>query len=82
MKETHEELGVIDGIHIGNRHVGRPVMWFGVKTLHGGSLQVLSWFEAEKLIRESGVEDFAQLDGKPCVVETDGHIVIFRRLHK
>jgi len=75
-----EEMAVIQGIHIGCRDVGTPVLWFGVKFLGGGSLQILGWDDAFTLLKESRVSDFTSLDGKPCVVDVDKGVVTFKRL--
>ena len=34
----HEELAIIEGIHVGMRDCGSPVLWFGVTMLGCGSL--------------------------------------------
>lgn len=75
-----EEMAIIDGIDIGMRDCGTPVMWFGLKMLHGAAFNVVSWKEAATIIKKSGYYSFKKLDGKPCVVETTGNQSRFVRM--
>lgn len=77
---TREEMAVITGVGFGIRDTNRCILWFGVKMLHGGSLQVLSAEEAIALIEGSEIRDIKDLEGKPCVCEIEGNSVIFKRL--
>lgn len=82
MNKMHEELAIIKDVGYGNRDVGSPVLWFTVTFLNGGSLQILQGEDAYNLIKESGVYDVKSLEGKACVISTDGYRVEFVRLHK
>lgn len=74
-----EEMAIIETVHVGVRDVGLPVLWFGVKTLSGGSLQVMGWADAAKFIKEWDCYDIKSIEGKPCVVETDGGTMTYLR---
>jgi hypothetical protein len=67
-----EQLAIMRGVKIGMRDVGKPCLWFDAAGEGWGSLQILNWVEAEKLIEAADVYDFSQLEGKPCIVESDG----------
>lgn len=75
-----EELGLIDGIHVGMRDVGQPCCYFQVTTLHGVSLQIVSIDDMLKMIVDANAYKLEDLNGKPCVVETDGSLVKFKRM--
>ncbi len=78
-----EEVGIIRDVGIGHRDAHFPCLWFTVYTSeHLASLQILSWKEAEKLIKDTGVYDVRHLEGKPCYVETDGGMSRFLRVWK
>lgn len=77
-----EEMAIIEGVGFGMRDAGRPILWFGIRMLSGGSLQVLSVSEAVKMIEENDVRDIKDLNGKPCIVRVDGQIVKFVKLFK
>ena len=80
--EKHIELGIIDGVDAGMRDCNYPVLWFDVKTLGGGSLQVFSWEEAEQLIKDADVRSISQLNRMACEVEICGNLVHFIRIIK
>jgi len=77
-----EKAAIIQDVFIGNRDVGTPCLWFTTKDVLNGlcSLQVLTWIEAERLIKASGLYDFQGLEGKACVVEAVDNKMIFKRL--
>jgi hypothetical protein len=75
-----EELGMIKDVNVGVRDTNRPILWFTVALLNGDFLQVLTWVEAEALIRQSQVYSIKDLNGKPCVVECCDGLFKFRRL--
>lgn len=77
-----EKAATIQDVMIGNRDMGTPCLWFTTKEILSGlcSLQILSWVEAERLIKASGLYDFQGLEGKACVVEADNNKMIFKRL--
>jgi len=77
-----EELGIIVDIHVGMRDVNEPVLWFSIRTLHGGSLQVMNWDSAEKFIREWNCKRIEDVNGKPCVVTREGTLLQYLRPHK
>lgn len=75
-----EELAVIKDIQVGMRDAGSPICWFSVEVLYGTSLQVISIKEMEELIKSSECYKLSDLNGKLCIVETDGYKVKFKRL--
>ncbi len=75
-----EELAVIEGIDLGCRDTSTPMMWFTAKCLHSVSLQCISWEDAFKILKESGVSSFKELEGRPCVVECEDRFVKFLRI--
>jgi len=46
------------------------------------ALQILNWEDAGKLVEEAQVYDVKQLEGRPCVVESEGlgGIARFKRI--
>ena len=74
-----EELATVKGVGFGMRDCNRPVLWFGVETLHGGSLQVFNMKDAERVIQDAGCYDVKNLEGRSCVVETKNGVQAFAR---
>jgi len=77
-----KQLAIMRGVSIGNRDCGTPVMWFSTNFEHGGALQVLTWERARKVIAESGLSDFKELEGHACYVDVDGDTVKFLGIAK
>jgi len=76
-------LGVISEVGFGLRDVGQPVLWFTVHTDENwASLQVFTVGEAVQIIKDYGVRDVRDLDGKPVWVRKDGPIMTFERAWK
>lgn len=63
-----EELAIVKGVGFGMRDCNAPVLWFGVETLNGGSLQVFNLDEAGKLIEGAACYDIKSLEGRACIV--------------
>jgi hypothetical protein len=67
-------LAIMREVGYGNRDLGRPCLWFSTYIDESSAaLQVLQGDEAEEVIRESGVYDVRDLEGKPCWVDTSEH---------
>lgn len=79
-RTMREEMAIMKGVSVGMRDTGHPCMWFSVNQEGSGSLQVLSWKEAEELIRKADVYDIKELNGKACIVEVDGNFMRFKRM--
>lgn len=75
----HEELAVIQKATVGSwdGHLGLKL---DVKLLRGGSVLFIPWDKSKEVL--DTVEDSNRLNGKPVVVNTDGFIVTFNRLHQ
>ena len=68
-----KKLAIIKDVGYGNRDVGSPVLWFSAYTAEGvGSLQVFYKEEANEIIKDTGVYDVHDLEGKPCWVDERG----------
>jgi hypothetical protein len=67
-----EELAVIKNVHFGMRDAPWPCLWFSVDTLHYGSLQILHYEDAVKLIKKHSIYKIEDLEGRPCIVEMGG----------
>lgn len=78
----HEQLAIIRKPGVGARDFpGRWGVWFEIDLLdHSGALICLFGDEADTILKS--VYDIKDLDGKPCVIETDGQRACFKRLHK
>lgn len=79
-----EQMGVVKGVSFGMRDGGSPALWFVVETLGGGSLQSFNLEEAGRLIEEAQCYDIKQLEGRACVVDSNGagSLMKFIRWHK
>lgn len=77
-----EQLAIIREVGYGCRDIGQPCLFFTVKTENYCSLQILNEQEAGDLIKESGVYDVKELEGKPCIINRDNHLIKFVRLAK
>ena len=70
MSEDKQQLAIIRGVGYGLRDVGGPVLWFDVRLdEYSGSLQVFHQPRADEIIKEAGVKDVHDLDGKACWVQ-------------
>jgi hypothetical protein len=67
-----QELAVIDGVGFGMRDCPSCVLWFGVKMLVGGTLVIMGVLEAVELIEKHHIREIQDLDGMPCIVESEG----------
>jgi hypothetical protein len=76
-------LGIMKDVNFGMRDCNGPVMWFEAKWEEdSGSLQILSWEQAREVIRESGVYNVEELEGKPCWLFIDESYVRFEKIAK
>lgn len=65
----------------GCRDTGEPCLFFDVYISDNtAALQVLTSTHAYQAIRESGVYDVRELEGKPCWVDVNGAFISFLRL--
>ncbi len=57
-------------VGIGMRDGCGPCLWFTSYISEGGAaLQILSWEEANKVIKDTGVYDVKNLEGRACIVD-------------
>jgi hypothetical protein len=76
-----EKMAVIRDVGIGMRDAPYPCLWFSTYVSEAGAaLQVLTWEQAEKLVRDTGVRDVRDLEGKPCWVEESAGMIKFVRV--
>ncbi len=76
------ELAIISDVHVGCRDVDFPMLWFTVTGINYSALQCLPWEEAGSLIRDNGVRDIKELNGRGCIVESAGGLMKFIELKK
>lgn len=81
-KVKREELAIIKNIDIGMRDNDYPCMWFETVQESLIALQVLSLEDAGKLIKDADVYSFKSLEGKACIIERDGSMMLFVRMAK
>ena len=72
-----EEIAIIKDINIGLRDVGTPVIWFEVQALHGSSLQVIDSNQILDFIKEAKCNKLSDLNGKPCIIRSEGNTMKF-----
>jgi hypothetical protein len=73
-------LGIISEVGFGLRDLNEPVLWWTVHTdEHWAALQVFHIDQAAQIIKDYGVRDVRDLDGKPVWVEKDAGLVKFAR---
>ncbi len=77
-----EELGIVKNVKIGMRDCENPVMWFDVETLSGMSFLIFDLTQTGELIKQAQVYNIQGLEGRTCVVETEGRIMKWVRWHK
>lgn len=82
IQEMHEELAIMKNVSFGTRDTNYAALWFDVEMISEGSLQRLSVEDAVTLIEKNGITNINNLNGKPCIIETDGKICRFKRLKK
>ena len=80
MTGKHEELAMIKDISFGCRDRDHCALWFTVELLHGAALQRLGFGDAITIIEKHNITDINHLNGKLCIVETDGTDVKFKEL--
>ncbi|KKM72728.1 hypothetical protein LCGC14_1417540 [marine sediment metagenome] len=65
-----EQMAIINEVGIGIRDAGRPILWFTVHLMEGGTaLNIFDWEEAAEIIKTYGLYEVHDLTGKPCRVE-------------
>ena len=78
-----EQVAIIRDVGYGLRDVGRPCLWFTTYVSESGAaLQVLLGEDAAAVLKDAGVYDVKELEGKPCYVEVDGGLITFKRVWK
>jgi hypothetical protein len=78
-----ETLAIISRVGYGLRDRSIPMLWFDTNMSEGsGALQVFFQPEADEVIKDHGVRDVQDLEGKPCWVEVDGRLVKYLRAAK
>ena len=75
-----EQLAIIQGVGVGLRDTNQPVLWWSAHTGDAGSaLHVFGWDEAADIIRDYGVREVHELNGKPCWVEIDAGNMTYKK---
>lgn len=70
MSNPIRQMAIIQGVGVGLRDVGAPVLWWTVNTGDSGAaLNVFDWEVAGEIIKAYGVREVHGLNGKPCWVE-------------
>ena len=79
-----EVLAIMKNVGIGMRDTNNPCLWFDACIDESGrALQVLSWGTALHVIKESGVYDVKNLEGKACIVDiSTPNMILFVRVAK
>ena len=79
-----EVLAIMKNVGIGMRDTNNPCLWFDACIDESGrALQVLSWKEAQQVIKESDVYDVKNLEGKACIVDiSTPNMILFVRVAK
>jgi hypothetical protein len=77
-----EEMAIISDIHVGIRDTNQVICWFTVTMIGSGSLQIISIQEMVDLMQREGIYKLEDVNGKPCIVETDSGMCKFKRLLK
>ncbi len=73
-----KQMAIIQGVGVGLRDTGRPVLWWTAKVSEGSAaLHVFDWDTARDIIQSYGVREVHGLNGKPCWVEVDGNRMTF-----
>lgn len=80
MREKREEMAIIKGVAFGLRDTNHPTLSFGVSMNGAGSLQCFQGQDIHDFIVNNKVVNIKELEGRPCIVETDGSMVHFLRL--
>lgn len=75
-----KELAIIKDINIGMRDCHKPIIWFTTESLSGSALQVIE--DIAGFIRKANCHELSDLNGKPCVVETEGFSCKFVEVYK
>ena len=72
-----ESLAIIREVHCGVSDRGTACLWFSAYIGESSAaLQVMSWSDAKDIIEAYAVTDVADLNGKPCWVDTSSHGII------
>lgn len=80
---SEEKLAIIKEVGYGCRDAGYPILWFSAYTSEcSAALQVMSGPDADKLIRDYGVYDVHDLNGKPCWVTESNCMIKYARAFK
>lgn len=80
VSEITEErkMAIIKGVGYGNRDVGYPVLYFSVFLNENvGSLQIVGKEDAWNLVRDYGVYDVKDMEGKPIWVYQCGNLIMW-----
>jgi hypothetical protein len=71
--EKNKQMAIMKDVGFGNRDVGRPVLWFTVMLNECvGSLQIIFEPDYHDFIKDYGVYDVKDLEGKPIWVSRSG----------
>jgi hypothetical protein len=71
-------MAIMKHVGFGCRDAGFPMLWFDAyETESSASLQCIPGAKALELIKEHGIEEVHQLEGKPCWVRHHNGLVNF-----
>ena len=79
---SKKEMAIIKGVGFGTRDRAHCMLWFSVHTIDGSALQCIPADEAVALLEKHMVTEVHELEGKPCIVTSDGSTIRFVDLHK
>ncbi len=75
-----EQMAIIQGVGVGLRDTNHSVLWWSAHTGNAGSaLHVFDWATAADIIKDYGVREVHELNGKPCWVEVEGGTMVYKR---
>ena len=78
--EENKQIAIMKDVGFGNRDVGQPVLWFTVMLNESvGSLQVVFKPNYHDFIKDYGVNDVKELEGKPIWVIQTGNVIVWIR---
>ena len=65
-------LGIVRDVGFGMRDGNQPILWFTAETLDVSLFLIFNLENAGRVIKEAGVYDIKNLEGKSCIMECEG----------
>ena len=73
-----KQLAIMKDVGFGCRDIGRPILWFNTYISNSEcALQIISYQDAEEIIKKYHVNDVHDLEGKPCWVDAGNGMIKF-----